>query len=92
MAKKQEAIKVVTPSGFECHIFKDTMDDWELFETLRKLEQNNPQLIFDAYILLLGEKQYEKLKTHLRKNGKVRSSDMIKEFFDILKSTNELKN
>lgn len=92
MTNKQEAIEVVTDSGFECKIAKESADDWELLEILRKLDQNNPQLIVDAYILLLGEEQYNKLKDHLRKDGRVKASDMIKEFFDIMKKTNELKN
>lgn len=92
MAKKQEVIKVVTASGFEYEIAKENTDDWELIEVLSKLDQNNPQLIIDAYKMLLGEKQYEELKTHFRKNGKVKASDMINEFYDILKSTSELKN
>ena len=92
MAKKQEAIKVVTASGFPLRISSEVMDDWDLLEVLRKLDQGEAHLVIDAFKILLGDDQYENIKEHLRKDGKLKASDMMNEFADIMTKAKELKN
>ncbi len=92
MAKKQETINVVTASGFSLRISSEAMDDWDLLEVLRKLDQGEAHLVIDAFKILLGNEQYEKLKEHLRKDGKLKASDMMNEFADIMTKAKEIKN
>lgn len=84
--------EIITASGFKCRISEDVMDDWDLLETLRKLDQGEPHLVIDAFKMLLGNEQYENLKEHLRKDGKLKASDMMNEFADIMTKAKDIKN
>lgn len=84
--------KISTSSGFECEISNYVLDDWDLLETLRKIDKGESQLVIDACILLLGAEQYNKLKEHLRKDGKLKATEMMQEFAEIMTKTKDLKN
>lgn len=85
-------VKGKTTKGFSYTISDAAMDDWELLELLTKLDKGEMSVIVDASIHLLGEKQYKNLKNFLRKNGRIKASDFIQEFTEIMTSTKELKN
>lgn len=84
--------KIKTSSGFECQISQDMLDDWDLLEILRSFDKGNPQLVIDAFEMLLGTDQYNRLKEHLRKDGKLKATDMMKEFSEIMSNVKEIKN
>lgn len=81
--------------GFEINIIPDALDNWELLEALRKIDQKEAQYLPDAARMLLGEDGLAALREHLRnENGIVKTSDMIailEEIFTNAKDDNELK-
>jgi len=82
-----------TENGFNFALNDDAMDDWDLLESLRKIDQGNEQYIIDAAIQLLGEEQYNNLKEFLRKeNGKLNASIMASNIMYIIKNAKSLKN
>lgn len=85
-------VKGKTTKGFSYTISDAAMDDWELLESLTKLDSGDISAIVDASIRLLGERQYKNLKNFLRKKGRVKASDFIQEVTEIMASTKELKN
>lgn len=84
-----------TKSGFDFILSDDAMDDWDLLESLRKIDKGEQQYIIDAAIQLLGENQYNKLKDFLRqKNGKLNATIMSTNIMEIITSSDnkDLKN
>lgn len=82
-----------TTSGFEFEIEDERLDDYELLEKLCEIDEGNGGKIASAITDLLGEKQKEMLKEHIRnKDGRVSAKRMIGEFAEILNATKEGKN
>jgi|SRR5690625_3688100 len=94
MAEKQEelmTLKGTTESGFEYVVEKETLDDWELFEMMSEMEER-PFLLNNIITTLLGKKQKEKLKDHLRnENGKIPMQEMGKVLEEIFNQHKETK-
>lgn len=84
-------IKGKTQSGFEFKISETVLNDWELLEQLDELE-TDPVAIVRFAKLFLGQEQYNKLKAHCKKSGRVKLDLMNAELLEIFKSKPETKN
>lgn len=86
-------IRGKTSSGFEYELEDDVFDDYELLEILRKIDKGESGCIVDMVDMLLGSKQKQCLKEHIRKeNGKVSASKMLEEVMEIFQKEKEGKN
>ena len=89
--EKKENYKV-TSSGFRYKIDDEALDDWETLTLLKKVDDGDILAIIDVAPKFLGEKQYQNLQKFLKKKeGKVRTTSMIREIGEIFTS-NQLKN
>ena len=85
--------KGTTATGFEFEISDDALDDYELLELLTELDNGDYGRVTMVIEKLLGKEQKERLKEHIRKNGKVSAERMMNEVADIFGQANEkLKN
>lgn len=84
-----------TTSGFEFAIPEDVFDDFELVELFAK---TNEDMTYIGKLTekFLGPEQKKALMEHVRRDGKVRTSDMMTELEEIeneiSKATTALKN
>lgn len=82
-----------TESGFEFELEDEAFDDYELLETLKKVDNGDYGLVTDMVDRLLGEEQKKKLKEHVRdQNGRVKTSIILAEVMEIFKSSKKGKN
>lgn len=82
-----------TNSGFEFAIEKETLDDYELLETLCKIDEGDHSRIPKMVNILLGEEQREGLKEHIRgEDGNVSAKKLLTEVVEIFQSCKEGKN
>jgi hypothetical protein len=89
--EKKENYKV-TSSGFRYKIDDEVLDDWETLTLLKKVDDGDILAIIDVAPKFLGEKQYQNLQKFLKKKeGKVRTTSMIREIGEIFTS-NQVKN
>lgn len=85
--------KAKTDSGFEFTLVDGATDDWEVLESLNGITEGDVTKYVFIFKRLLGDKQYEALKDHLRdESGRVPVTKMIDELQSILKASNETKN
>ena len=88
-----EKKKITLNSGLQLEVDLDVMDDWEVFELLREIDKGETGAIVDLIPMCLGEKQFKALKEHLKsENGKIKASDMVNAFYELLEKVNALKN
>lgn len=80
----------VTPSGFEYALDKSVGDDYEFLELIAEVDEN-PLLTPMLLKKLLGEEQANRLKEHLRKDGKVSTVALANEIAEILKGSSAKK-
>lgn len=89
---KMSKIKGVTSTGFEFEVSLKRLNNYELVEFLGKLD-SEPLLLPKVVVMILGEKQTELLKEHVRDEEGIIDTEVIsKELEEILKSQNQLKN
>lgn len=89
--EKKENYKV-TSSGFRYKIDDEALDDWETLTLLKKVDDGDILAIIDVAPKFLREKQYQNLQKFLKKKeGKVRTTSMIREIGEIFTS-NQVKN
>lgn len=82
-----------TESGFAYEIDEEVMDDYDFLEILCKIDDGDTALTVKMVDMLLGEKQKEELKNHLRtENGRVSAKRMLAEVMEIFQATKEGKN
>lgn len=82
-----------TESGFEFELNEDYLDDYEMLEKIREIDEGNITVITDVVPSLLGQEQKERLKEHIRKEtGKVSIKDMVYELGQILSESQKGKN
>lgn len=82
-----------TESGFVYEIDEEVMDDYDFLEILCKIDDGDTALTVKMVDMLLGEKQKEELKNHLRtENGRVSAKKMLAEVMEIFRATKEGKN
>lgn len=86
--------KIVTlNNGLQLKVDIDVMDDWDVFVLLREIDKGEAGAIVDLIPMCLGDKQFEALKERLKdENGKVKASDMVSAFYELLEKVNALKN
>lgn len=83
----------ITKSGFKYKIQDSAMDDWELLEAFTKVDRGDVTYFIDAAQMLLGDKQLDNLKKHVKEiHGRVAVGSMIDEISEILSSNAETKN
>lgn len=88
-----ERKKITLNSGLQLNVDLEVMDDWEVFELLREIDKGDSGAIVDLIPMVLGDKQFQALKEHLKaENGKIKASDMVNAFYELLEKVNALKN
>lgn len=80
-----------TKTGFKYKIQDSQLNNWELIEVLQTIDEGNETMLPKAIKMLLGNKQYERLKNHVRRNGIVPVDKMLLEFQDIMQNK-QVKN
>lgn len=80
-----------TESGFEFELPDDVVDDMELFDALVDLEKGDYSAASTVCRRLLGD-QRQRLYDFLRRDGRVRVSDVAPAVLEILKAVREGKN
>ena len=82
-----------TSTGFEYELDDKALDDYELLEMLTELDEGQYGRITRVVEKLLGSEQKERLKEHVRRNGKVSAAELMNEISEIFQSANDtLKN
>lgn len=82
-----------TSTGFEFELDDTKLDDYELLEMLTELDEGQYGRITRTVEKLLGNEQKERLKEHVRKNGKVSATELMNEISEIFQNANDsLKN
>jgi hypothetical protein len=78
-------IKGVTKSGFEYEIADSVGDDYEVLESLARIQQKDGGILHMVTLIdrVLGEEQREAFKEHCRVDGRVSTEKVAEEFFDI---------
>lgn len=77
-----------TASGFEYAVSEEVFDDYELLESISMLARGNEAYFVPVVNQLLGEKQSQALKEHLRaRDGKVKTTAMTDEVIEIIKAS-----
>lgn len=78
-------IKGVTKSGFEYEIADSVGDDYEVLESLARIQQKGGGILHMVTLIdrVLGEEQREAFKEHCRVDGRVSTERIAEEFFDI---------
>lgn len=84
-------IKGTTESGFAYQIPEKNIDNYELIEFINDLD-DNPLVVVKIVNMLLGKKQAQKLKDHVRtKDGIVPAKKMSDELAEIFRKEAEVK-
>jgi len=79
--------------GYEVEIDENRLDDWRYLTILRKIDKGETELIVDAAEFILGgEKEVERLASHLEKDGHVSATVMVEALQELMTSVSELKN
>lgn len=85
-------IQIVTPSGFECVIDDDVLNDMELFEGIVELDKGNILEIPGVVSKLFGPEDKKRLYDHVRDSfGRVPMDAFSAELTAIFKSLDESK-
>lgn len=79
-----------TASGFSFNIDEDARDDMELLEVISAIDKGHNELVPDALVMLLGEKQKAKLYEFCRgKSGRVSATKVFQTLKEIFQSIQE---
>lgn len=82
-----------TNSGFAFEIEEETLDDYELLESLSKVDKGEVLSIAETVDRLLGEEQKDRLKEHIRNvQGRITIAAMMDEVVQIFNASGEIKN
>lgn len=83
----------VTKTGFGYEIDEEILDDYEFLEILLKIDEGETAYALKMVDRLLGEKQRDQLKEHLRtEKGRVPATKLIAETMEIFESIKAGKN
>lgn len=84
-------MKVVTTSGFECELDKETKidDNWEYVEAIGDVMDGVPGAMAKLAKIMLSVSDYKALKKHCEKDGKVSSAMMQDELIEIIKAASK---
>lgn len=84
-------VKGITKTGFRFTVKENIGDDWELIEQLSEVE-SNPLVCVGILKKLLGNQQYNALKSHIKKKfGKVTTKQMMLAFNEIMQMNEQTK-
>lgn len=79
------AIKTINTHGIELKVDTDWVDDYELLELIKELDQKHTQYLPDVIKLLLGKEQEQKVKDKMvEEHGRCRISDMESIINDVI--------
>ena len=82
-----------TSTGFAYGVEEDVLDDYELLELMCEADKGKGGAWLEVTEKLLGKKQKEDLKEHVRnEKGKVSAKRMVEEVLEILNANREGKN
>ena len=84
-------VQAETKRGFQYTLTDERLDDFETVELLMEAERDPSKIIYAAQ-RLLGDDQYQSLKEHIRKDGKISTVAMMEEINDILLGSQTAKN
>lgn len=86
-------IKGKTKSGFEFELADSIGDDYEVFECIAALRNDEDVFMLTKLVnLALGAEQRESFKEHCRgEDGRISTERMMREFFEILSSADATK-
>lgn len=84
-------IKGITQSGFEFELDENIFDDFELVELFAKVNKN-PVFLGELMEKFLGAKQKTALLEHLRRDGKIRTTDVMAALVEIENAIPSAKN
>lgn len=84
-------VKGKTQSGFAFELDDNVFDDFELVELFAKVNKN-PIFLGELMEKFLGAEQKAALLEHLRKDGKVRTSDVMAALVEIETAIPTVKN
>ena len=76
-------------SGLVLSVDERVMDDMELLDALSDLNEEDGTAISRICRILLGKEEKAKLYEHLRKDGKVRVSDVVHAIMEIFRLLGE---
>ena len=82
-----------TSTGFEFQLEDEALDDYELLENLKKVDDGDTNVLIIVVDQLLGEEQKNRLKDHVRtEKGRVSAKRLLEEVSEIFNSCNAGKN
>ena len=76
-------MKTVELNGKKYKVDEDKLDDWDFMKMLCNLKENPLELV-KVGNFLLGEEQNKKLEESFRKDGKIKTSEMMQAYTDLL--------
>ncbi|WP_427814287.1 hypothetical protein ACQKTA_04160 [Enterococcus sp. 22-H-5-01] len=89
---KNNVIKGVTKSGFSYQLSKDRLNNYELLEAIGEVEES-PLALSKALNLMLGKKQAQQLKDHVRNAEDIVPMDKMEaEMTEMFTSISQVKN
>lgn len=77
-----------TKSGFDFTLDQSNADDWELLEAIRKSNDDSSYAV-DVAMRFLGDEQYNRLKEHVRVDGKVKISLIEAEVAEMMEAASK---
>ncbi len=86
------ATDVKTPSGFECRVEEEALDDMELMEDLVAIDKGDLSVLPAMTLRLLGQEQKQRLYEHLRIKGRVPITAVANEIGNIIGALKSKKN
>lgn len=90
---KKDIVTGTTTSGFKFELEKNRLDDYEFFDILCEIDRGKVSRLPILLDLILGEEQKNRLLDHLRgEDGRVKTSDVLKEYQELFAAVKEGKN
>lgn len=87
-----EGKTITLDNGYELSVDMDILDDWDVFVLLRQIDKGDAGAIVELIPLVLGDEQFKALKEHMSQNGRVKASDMVNIFTELINKLQALKN
>lgn len=89
---KKKLLKGTTKSGFKFELDQERLNNYELLESISEIDEN-PLAITKVLDLLLGKKEKNRLKEHIRNDEGIISVDkMTDEITEMFQSLDQTKN
>lgn len=85
----ENKIMIMTPSGFECMLDKDALDDMELLEKLIEMDKGNTLVLPEVLEMLLGEEKKKLYDFCRSETGRVPASRVAQVVAEIFAETSK---